>query len=250
MSSKRLEGKVALITGAASGIGAAHVRVFSESGAKVVACDIQDELGEEVVKAVNAEGGDAIYQHLDVASEADWKAALEATLSKYGALTTLVNNAGIVNMVGVEEEDLEGFNRVVAVCQTGVWLGMKAAMPALKKSGNGAIVNVSSLYGIIGTPSMVSYHGAKGAVRLMSKSAALEYAKQGVRVNSIHPGIIDTPLARSAPEEYIEGLTELTPMGRFGRPEDIAYGSLYLCSDEAAFVTGTELVVDGGWGAQ
>jgi len=248
--SNRLEGKVALITGGASGIGAAHAQVFSDNGAKVVVCDIQDQMGEDLVNEINAGGGDAIYQHLDVTSEAEWTAAVDATVAKYGALTTLVNNAGITNMVGVEEETLEGFNRVVAVCQTGVWLGMKACMPQLKKSGNGAIVNVSSLYGIIGTPSMVTYHGAKGAVRLMTKSAALEYAKQGVRVNSIHPGIIDTPLARSAPADYIGELASITPMGKLGRPEDIAYGSLYLSSDEAAFVTGTELVVDGGWGAQ
>lgn len=246
----RLEGKVALITGGASGIGAAHAQVFSDNGAKVVICDIQDAMGEALVGDINAAGGDAMYQHLDVTSESEWAAAVDATVAKYGALTTLVNNAGITNMVGVEEETLEGFNRVVAVCQTGVWLGMKACMPHLKKSGNGAIVNVSSLYGIIGTPSMVTYHGAKGAVRLMSKSAALEYAKQGVRVNSIHPGIIDTPLARSAPSDYIGELASITPMGKLGQPEDIAYGSLYLASDEAAFVTGTELVVDGGWGAQ
>lgn len=246
----RLEGKVALITGGASGIGAAHAQVFSDNGAKVVVCDIQDAMGEALVGDINAAGGDAMYQHLDVTSESEWAAAVDATVAKYGALTTLVNNAGITNMVGVEEETLEGFNRVVAVCQTGVWLGMKACMPHLKKSGNGAIVNVSSLYGIIGTPSMVTYHGAKGAVRLMSKSAALEYAKQGVRVNSIHPGIIDTPLARSAPSDYIGELASITPMGKLGQPEDIAYGSLYLASDEAAFVTGTELVVDGGWGAQ
>lgn len=246
----RLEGKVALITGGASGIGAAHAQVFSDNGAKVVVCDIQDAMGEALVGDINAAGGDAMYQHLDVTSESEWAAAVDATVAKYGALTTLVNNAGITNMVGVEEETLEGFNRVVAICQTGVWLGMKACMPHLKKSGNGAIVNVSSLYGIIGTPSMVTYHGAKGAVRLMSKSAALEYAKQGVRVNSIHPGIIDTPLARSAPSDYIGELASITPMGKLGQPEDIAYGSLYLASDEAAFVTGTELVVDGGWGAQ
>jgi len=136
------------------------------------------------------------------------------------------------------------------VCQTGVWLGMKAAMPALKKTGNGAIVNISSLYGIIGTPSMISYHGAKGAVRLMTKSAALEYAKQGVRVNSVHPGIIATPLAKTLSAEYLKAITETTPMGRMGEPIDIATMSLFLCSDEAKFITGSEFVVDGGWGAQ
>lgn len=248
--SKRLEGKVALITGGASGIGEAHAKVFADNGAKVAVCDIQDEKGKAVVEAIKQGGGEAIYQHLDVASESEWAAAVRATVQAFGGITSLINNAGFGNVKGVEDETLAGFNKVVAVCQTGVWLGMKACMPHLKKSGNGAIVNISSLYGIIGTPSMVSYHGAKGAVRLMTKSAALEYAKQGVRVNSIHPGIIDTPLARSAPADYIGELASITPMGKLGRPEDIAYGSLYLSSDEAAFVTGTELVVDGGWGAQ
>ncbi len=248
--SERLAGKIALITGGASGIGAAHARVFAANGAKVVVCDIQDAMGKEVVSGINASGGTAIYKHLDVTDGDSWAKAVKATKKEFGGLTTLINNAGIANLKGVEEEDLEGFNRVVAVCQTGVWLGMKAAMPLLKKAEGAAIVNISSLYGIIGTPSMISYHGAKGAVRIMTKSAALEYAKQGVRVNSVHPGIIDTPLARTIPQEYLDNLLVITPMGRVGRPEDIAYASLYLSSDEAAFVTGTELVVDGGWGAQ
>lgn len=248
--SERLAGKIALITGGASGIGAAHARVFAANGAKVVVCDIQDAMGKEVVSGINSNGGTAIYRHLDVTDADSWAKAVKATKKEFGGLSTLINNAGIANLKGVEEEDLEGFNRVVAVCQTGVWLGMKAAMPLLKKAEGAAVVNISSLYGIIGTPSMISYHGAKGAVRIMTKSAALEYAKQGVRVNSVHPGIIDTPLARTVPQEYMDNLVAVTPMGRVGRPEDIAYASLYLCSDEAAFVTGTELVVDGGWGAQ
>lgn len=248
--SERLAGKIALITGGASGIGAAHARVFAANGAKVVVCDIQDAMGKEVVSGINSNGGTAIYRHLDVTDADSWAKAVKATKKEFGGLSTLINNAGIANLKGVEEEDLEGFNRVVAVCQTGVWLGMKAAMPLLKKAEGAAVVNISSLYGIIGTPSMISYHGAKGAVRIMTKSAALEYAKQGVRVNSVHPGIIDTPLARTVPQEYMDNLVAVTPMGRVGRPEDIAYASLYLCSNEAAFVTGTELVVDGGWGAQ
>lgn len=248
--SERLAGKIALITGGASGIGAAHARVFAANGAKVVVCDIQDAMGKEVVSGINSNGGTAIYRHLDVTDADSWAKAVKATKKEFGGLSTLINNAGIANLKGVEEEDLEGFNRVVAVCQTGVWLGMKAAMPLLKKAEGAAVVNISSLYGIIGTPSMISYHGAKGAVRIMTKSAALEYAKQGVRVNSVHPGIIDTPLARTVPQEYMDNLVAVTPMGRVGRPEDIAYASLYLCSEEAAFVTGTELVVDGGWGAQ
>ena len=246
----RLDGKVAIITGGASGIGAAHARLFAAEGAKVVVSDVQDELGNEVVDAINKDGGDALFVHQDVTSESDWANLIDTTIKQYGSLTTLVNNAGVGSFKGVEEEDLEGFNRVVAICQTGVWLGMKAAMPALKKSGNGAIVNISSLYGIIGTPGMLAYHGAKGAVRLMTKSAGLEYAKQGVRINSVHPGIINTPLAGSLSEEYIQIITETTPMGKMGDPIDIATMSLFLVSDEAKFITASEFVVDGGWGAQ
>ena len=247
---ERLKDKVAIITGGASGIGEAHAHLFANEGAKVVVTDLQDDLGEKVVAAIGKEGGDAIYVHQDVTSESDWDNVVKTTIDKYGAITTLVNNAGVANISGVEEETLDGFNRVVAICQTGVWLGMKACMPALKKSGNGAIVNISSLYGIIGTPSMISYHGAKGAVRLMTKSAGLEYARQGGRINSVHPGIIETPLAKTLSAEYIEMITETTPMGRMGEPMDIATMSLFLCSDEAKFITASEFVVDGGWGAQ
>ena len=246
----RLEGKVAIITGGASGIGEGHAHLFASEGAKVVVGDLQDEMGQAVVASINAEGGDALYVHQDVTSESDWANVVSETVKKYGSITTLVNNAGVANFVGVEEEDLEGFNRVVAICQTGVWLGMKACMPELKKTGNGAIVNISSVYGIIGTPSMLSYHGAKGAVRLMTKSAGLEYARQGVRVNSVHPGIIETPLAKSISEEYIEAMLEATPMGKMGEPADIATMSLFLCSDEAKFINASEFVVDGGWNAQ
>ena len=246
----RLQGKIAIITGGARGIGEAHARLFAAEGAKVVVTDILTAEGKETVASIKAGGGDAIFLQHDVTQEADWARVVADTIKQYGGLTTVVNNAGFANLKGVEEETLEGFNNIVAVCQTGVWLGMKAAMPALKKTGNGAIVNISSLYGIIGTPSMISYHGAKGAVRLMTKSAALEYAKQGVRVNSVHPGIIETPLAKTLSAEYLKAITETTPMGRMGRPIDIATMSLFLCSDEAAFITGSEFVVDGGWGAQ
>ena len=246
----RLEGKVAIITGGASGIGEAHAHLYASEGAKVVVTDIQEELGANVVKAIEGEGGDAIFVRHDVTSEEDWANVVKTTVDQYGAITTLVNNAGVANFSGVEEETLEGFNRVVSICQTGVWLGMKACMPELKKSGNGAIVNISSLYGIIGTPSMVAYHGAKGAVRLMTKSAGLEYAKQGVRINSVHPGIIKTPLADTLTADYIAEITATTPLGCMGEPIDIATMSLFLCSDEAKFITASEFVVDGGWGAQ
>jgi 2,5-dichloro-2,5-cyclohexadiene-1,4-diol dehydrogenase 2 len=246
----RLDGKVALVSGGASGIGAAHVRVFAAEGAKVIAGDLQEDKGQAVVETVNKNGGEAVFVSLDVARQEDWSRAVEEAVSRFGKLTTLINNAGIYWPRGTEEETLEGWNTMIAVNQTGVWLGMKAAVAAMREAGGGAIVNISSLYGLIGSPGSISYHATKGAVRLMTKSAALEYVKQGIRVNSIHPGQIDTPILSGLTPEQNEQIKAATPMGRLGRPEEIAYGSLYLCSDEAAYTTGAELVIDGGWFAQ
>ena len=246
----RLDGKVALVSGGASGIGAAHVRVFAAEGAKVIAGDLQEDKGRAVVEAVNKNGAEAVFVGLDVARQEDWSRAVEEAVSRFGKLTTLINNAGIYWPRGTEEETLEGWNTMIAVNQTGVWLGMKAAVAAMREAGGGAIVNISSLYGLIGSPGSISYHATKGAVRLMTKSAALEYVKQGIRVNSIHPGQIDTPILSGLTPEQNEQIKAATPMGRLGRPEEIAYGSLYLCSDEAAYTTGAELVIDGGWFAQ
>jgi NAD(P)-dependent dehydrogenase (short-subunit alcohol dehydrogenase family) len=246
----RLAGKVALISGGASGIGAAHVRVFAAEGAKVVSGDIQEDQGRAGVDAVVESGGEAVFVRLDVTKEADWTHAVQTAVSRFGKLTTLINNAGIYWPQGIEAETMEGWNKMVAVNQTGVWLGMKAAIPAMRNAGGGAIVNISSLYGLIGSPSSITYHATKGAVRLMTKAAALEYARQGIRANSIHPGQIDTPILAGLTPEQDAQIKAMTPLGRMGRPEEIAYGSLYLCSDEAAFVTGAELVIDGGWFAQ
>jgi 2,5-dichloro-2,5-cyclohexadiene-1,4-diol dehydrogenase 2 len=244
-----LKGKVALITGAASGIGEGHVKVFARAGAKVVAADIQEDKGRAVVDAVNAAGGDARFVRLDVTSTADWAAAVAFTVTAYGQLTTLVNNAGIYHPGGVEEETEAGWSRMVAINQTAVWLGMKAAMPELLKTGNAAIVNISSLYGLIGSPGSMSYHATKGAVRMMSKSAALEYVKRGVRVNSIHPGQIRTPILGNLTPELDAQIKAAIPMGDMGLPEDVANGSLYLCSDLSRYVTGIEMPIDGGWSA-
>jgi 2,5-dichloro-2,5-cyclohexadiene-1,4-diol dehydrogenase 2 len=246
----RLTGKVALISGGASGIGAAHVQVFAAEGAKVVSGDVQEEPGRAVVETVNKSGGEAVFVRLDVTKETDWVSAVNTAVSRFGKLTTLINNAGIYWPQGIEAETMEGWNKMVAVNQTGVWLGMKAAIPAMRNAGGGAIVNISSLYGLIGSPSSITYHATKGAVRLMTKAAALEYARQGIRANSIHPGQIDTPILAGLTPEQDAQIKEMTPLRRMGRPEEIAYGSLYLCSDEAAFVTGAELVIDGGWFAQ
>ncbi len=253
----RLDGKVVLITGGASGIGAAHARLFAAEGAKVLIGDIQEAMGKQVAEGIGLtnSGGQAAFTTLDVTSEQSWKDAVAKAVSLYGKLTTLVNNAGIAIMGGVATETQSSWDKTIAVNQTGVWYGMRTAIPEILKSGGGAIVNISSVYGIIGSPDMFAYHASKGAVRLMSKAAALEYASQGIRVNSVHPGIIETPiLAKTFPagaEEIVKGMVfAKTPLGRFGRPEEIANGSLFLCSDEASFVTGAELVIDGGWTTQ
>ncbi len=242
----RLFGKVAIITGAGSGIGAAHAHRFAAEGARVVITDIDDAAGGAVAKAVRADGGDAIHLHHDVASEGSWASVIDATIARHGKLTTLINNAGINRMKGVEDETLEGWHRLIAIDQTGVWLGMKAAMPHLRASGNGAIVNMSSTLGMMGTVTCIAFHGAKGAVRVMSKAAAIEYAAQGVRVNSIYPGMTDTPALDGMLPEEREMIRTSIPMKRIGRPEEIANVSLFLCSDEASYVTGAEIVVDGG----
>ncbi len=248
----RLEGKVVLISGGASGIGEAHARVFAAEGAKVLIGDIQEKMGRDVADSIGVtnSGGQAAFTSLDVSSEASWGDAVKKAVNLYGKLTTLVNNAGIGMAGGVTTESQASWDKTIAVNQTGVWYGMKTAIPEILKAGGGAIVNISSVYGIIGSPGMLSYHASKGAVRLMSKAAALEYATQGIRINSVHPGIIATPLATSMPQAFLDDLTGKTPIGRLGKPEEIANGSLFLCSDEASFVTGAELVIDGGWTTQ
>jgi NAD(P)-dependent dehydrogenase (short-subunit alcohol dehydrogenase family) len=242
----RLAGKVALITGGAAGMGEAHVRLFAAHGAKVAAADIQDELGRKVVQEVAKSGAEAMYVHLDTSRESDWAAAVDATVRRFGKLTTLCNVAGIFRIQGTEAETLEGWNRIIAVNQTGVWLGMRAAIAEMRKAGGGAIVNISSMNGLAASPSSIAYHGTKAAVHLISKVAALEYAAAGIRVNSVHPGFTMTSTAAALPKAAQQQLADYAPLRRAATPEEIAYGSLYLCSDEAGYVTGTELVIDGG----
>jgi NAD(P)-dependent dehydrogenase (short-subunit alcohol dehydrogenase family) len=246
MPTGRLSGKIALITGAGSGIGAAHARLFASEGAQVVATDIRLDAARSVVAQIVESGGAAIAIEHDVASESSWQTAVDAALAAYGGLTTLVNNAGLNHMFGVEDETLEGWNHIVSIDQTGTFLGMRAAMPHLRASGNGAIVNISSVLAMMSTVTCFSFHGAKAAIRGMSKAAAQEYAGRGVRVNSIYPGMIDTPqLATMLPEER-EMIRTSIPMKRIGNPDEIARSSLFLCSDDASYVTGAELIVDGG----
>ena len=184
---------------------------------------------------------------MKIPSLASWRSAVAYAAGEFGEITTLVNNAGIFHAGGVEAETEEGWARMVGINQTGVFLGMKAAVPALLKSGNAAIVNISSLYGLIGSADAISYHASKAAVRVMSKGAALEFAKRGIRVNTIFPGQIRTPILGDITPEQDAAIKASIPMGDVGDPMDVAYGSLYFASDEAKYVSGAELVIDGGW---
>ncbi|MBE3561531.1 MAG: glucose 1-dehydrogenase [Ktedonobacteraceae bacterium] len=247
----RLTGKVALISGAARGQGAAEAKLFAREGARVVAGDILVEESQALARSIRDNGGEATFVKLDVTSEESWKAAVETALSTYGRLDILVNNAGILSLTGVEETTLEQWNRVLAINATGVFLGMKYSIPALRKSGGGSIINISSIWGIGGVGASIAYQASKGAVRTMTKSAAMQYIKEGIRVNSVHPGIITTPMVTGGvPEEMRKAIIAATPIGREGQPEEVANVVLFLASDEASFVTGAEYLVDGGYLAQ
>ena len=248
----RLAGKVALISGGARGQGEAEVRLFVEEGAKVVFGDILDDLGEAVAKEL---GGDAIYLHLDVRREEDWNRAVAEAESQFGSVDVLVNNAGILQMgVLTHETPLEDYMRVIEVNQIGVFLGMRAVLPVMVRNRRGSIVNISSTNGLAGYGGTIAYTASKFAVRGMTKNAALEYGKAGIRVNSIHPGGIDTPMTRP---ENLGGLGEVAaseegdlyamfPIPRAGQPEEVANLALFLASDESSFCTGGEYLVDGG----
>ena len=246
---KRLEGRVALVTGAASGIGLATAERLASEGATVVVSDVQDEPGEKAAAELRADGGDALYVHLDVTDEDGWRAAVERVLADRGRLDVLVNNAGLGDLAPIEETTLADWERTIAIDQTGVFLGMKACAEALKASGHGSVINISSIFGTSGGfGTSPAYHAAKGAVRTLTKNIALRWATEGVRVNSVHPGFIRTPILDQAKgTEVWEAMTATTPMGRLGEPDEIAAAVAYLASDDASFVTGLELYVDGGY---
>ncbi|MDA1188172.1 MAG: glucose 1-dehydrogenase [Chloroflexi bacterium] len=249
----RLKGKVAIITGGASGMGVAYVRLFTKEGARVVSADVQDDMGKQVVQEVKKDGGEAVYMHLDVTNEKEWQSVIAATVKQYGKLDVLVNNAGVGGGFAPLHEYLEkDWDQVMAVNSTGVFLGTKHAIPEMRKVGGGSIINVSSIYGLVGTDSGAAYPASKGAVRIFSKAAAIQYAKENIRVNSLHPGFIDTPQAVSLVHDPVERkkLIDRTPLGWIATPEHIAWGGLFLASDESSYITGTELVIDGGITAQ
>lgn len=249
----RLSGRVALVTGATGGIGDAVVRRFAAEDATVVVTDVDPGRCQEVAEELTKAGGRAVGLGLDVTDERAWERVVNEVGTSLGGISVLVNNAGIARMTDVETETLETWEEVLAVTQRGVWLGMKHAGPVIERSGGGSIVNVSSIFGTVGGfGGQFSYHAAKGAVRLMTKNAALHWATRGVRVNSVHPGFIETPLSRKLwrGTSRLDAMIGNTPMGRLGRTGEVADAVLFLASDESSFVTGSELYVDGGYTAR
>lgn len=254
----RVDGKVVLITGGGGAQGAVEAELFAAEGGSVIVADVLGEAAEAVAKTLRARRGRATAVVLDVSSEESWTDVVETALQQYGRLDVLVNNAAILSREGIEGTSREAWDRTIAVNQTGVWLGMKAVLPSMKESGRGSVVNISSVDGIVGKGSAAAYQASKAAVRLLTKTAAIEYAPFGVRVNAVCPGLMNARMkavvgasaTSGSTSNLIESLLARTPMGRMAEPEDVAYGVLYLASDESKYVTGTDLVIDGGYTAQ
>jgi NAD(P)-dependent dehydrogenase (short-subunit alcohol dehydrogenase family) len=256
----RVKGKIAIVTGGALGIGRACALLLAREGAKVAVTDIDDGNGNAVVREIEAGGGQALYLHHDVAREADWESVVAQTVQRFGGLHILVNNAGIAAGGGnVEQASLADWRRLMSINLDGVFLGMKHGIAAMRRTGQGgSVVNLSSILGLVGAAEHPAYNASKGGVRLATKSAALHCAQErlGIRVNSVHPGYIWTPMVENYlktlpdPEAARTAVAALHPVGHMGEADDIAYGVLYLASDEAKFVTGAELVIDGGYTAQ
>lgn len=253
----RVREKVALITGAAMGLGKATAELLAHEGAHVAVTDVDDPAGEQVAKSIRKAQTDARYWHLDVSDEDNVRSVVDAVVSAFGPIDILVNNAGISGVnKPTHEVDAADWQRVMDVNVNGVFYCTKHVVPHMQANGGGSIVNLSSIYGLVGGPDVPPYHASKGAVRLMTKTDALLYASDQIRVNSIHPGYIWTPMVENHlqtmgdVEERRKEVAALHPLGHMGDPEDVAYGVLYLASPESRFVTGTELVIDGGYTAQ
>ncbi len=243
----RLENKVAFISGGGRGMGEVMAKLFAQEGASVVIGDVLEDEGKQVEAAINETGANCLFVRLNVTDETQWQQAVAATATRFGKLDILINNAGIYRTNKIENTSVEEWDQVLAINGKGVFLGTKAAIPEMRKAGGGSIINLSSVAGLVGSADSGAYNASKGAVRLLTKSTAIQYAKEGIRANSIHPGTIETPMtADLLSGEGRRDRINRTPLRRLGRADDVAYGALYLASDEASFVTGSELVIDGG----
>ena len=249
----RLEGKVALISGGARGMGAVEAKLFVQEGAKVVFGDVREEEGQKLEAEIAESGGEAVFTKLDVTSADDWQSAVDLAVSRFGKLDILVNNAGIFDNATVENTTVEAWDRVLDINAKGVFLGSKSAIGAMREAGGGSIVNISSTAGLTGSTVSSAYYASKGAVRLLTKATAVQFGSEKIRANSVHPGPIETDMVKQVfldDESLRDERIAAIPQGRFGKPEEVANCVLFLASDEASYMTGSELVVDGGWTAQ
>ena len=249
----RLEGKVALISGGARGMGAVEAKLFVQEGAKVVFGDVREEEGQKLEAEIAESGGEAVFTKLDVTSADDWQSAVDLAVSWFGKLDILVNNACIFDNATVENTTVEAWDRVLDINAKGVFLGSKSAIGAMKEAGGGSIVNISSTAGLTGSAVSSAYNASKGAVRLLTKATAVQFGSEKIRANSVHPGPIETDMVKQVfldDESLRDERIAAIPQGRFGKPEEVANCVLFLASDEASYMTGSELVVDGGWTAQ
>lgn len=245
----RLNGKVAIVTGGGTGIGGGISRVFGREGASVVVAEIDPKIGEATVSEITAAGGTALFHRTDVSVDADISAMIDRAVAEFGGLDVLVNNAGVGIGKSTEESSLEDWNRIMGINARGTFFAMKYAIPHMRARGGGSIINIGSLFALRGAPSYGVYHASKGAIRSMTKSTALAHAAERIRVNAVHPGLIETPASTRDMTAQQIAAANIGPMGHWGQPEDIAYACLYLASDEARFVTGIDMPVDGGLSA-